>query len=45
MKKGYDLEHYQLIYYKPEYYISMSTGYEIDRNNRDIEKENVLEIF
>ena len=40
--KEYDLQHHQLIDYKPEYYISMSTGYEIDRNDRDIEKENLL---
>ena len=40
--KVYDLQHHWLIDYKPEYYISMSTGYEIDRNNRDIEKENLL---
>ena len=39
----YNLHHHQLIDYKPEYYISMSTGYEIDRNNRDIEKENLLQ--
>ena len=40
--KVYDLQHHQLIDYKPEYYISMSTGNEIDRNNRDTEKENLL---
>ena len=39
----YNLQHHQLINYKPEYYISMSTSYDIDRNNRDTENENILQ--
>ena len=40
--KVYDWQHHQLIDFKPEYYISLSTGYKIDRNNKDKEKENLL---
>ena len=34
----FDLQHHQLSDYNPEHYISISTGYEIDRNNRDRQK-------
>ena len=40
--KVYDLQHYQLIDYKLEYF-SMNTGYDIDRNNRDKETEKELQ--
>ena len=43
--KVYDLQYHLLRDYKPEYYISMNTGYDIDRNNRDIEKEKKLQII
>ena len=41
----YDLQHHQLIDYKIEYYISMSTGYDIDRNIRDKKKKTYYWLF
>ena len=41
--KVYYLQHHQLRNFKREYYILTNTGYDIDRNNKDIYKENRLQ--
>ena len=43
--KVYDLQRHKLREYQPEDYILMSTGYEINRNNRDKQKTTYFKLF